>query len=43
MIDKAARALDYLKHILQAIERIERYTADMNEHNFWPMSLRRTR
>ena len=34
MIDKAARAVDYLKHILQAIERIERYTADMGEHNF---------
>ncbi len=34
MIDKAVRAVDYLKHILQAIERIERYTADMSEHNF---------
>jgi uncharacterized protein with HEPN domain len=34
MIDKAARAVDYLTHILQAIERIERYTADMSEHNF---------
>jgi Protein of unknown function DUF86 len=34
MIDKADRAVDYLKHILQAIERIERYTADMSQHNF---------
>jgi hypothetical protein len=34
MIDKAVRAVDYLTHILQAIERIERYTADMSEHNF---------
>jgi uncharacterized protein with HEPN domain len=34
MIDKAFRASDYLKHILQAIERIERYTAEMSEHNF---------
>jgi uncharacterized protein with HEPN domain len=34
MIDKALRAIDYLNHILQAIDRIERYTADMSEHNF---------
>ena len=34
MIDKAVRAVDYLKHILQAVGRIERYTADMSEHNF---------
>ena len=34
MIDKAVRAVDYLKHILQAIGRSERYTADMSEHNF---------
>ena len=33
MIDKAVRAVDYLKHILQAIGRVERYTADMSEHN----------
>jgi len=34
MSDKAARAVDYLGHILQAIERIERYTGEMSEHNF---------
>jgi uncharacterized protein with HEPN domain len=34
MIDKAVRAVDYLTHILQAIGRIDRYTADMSEHNF---------
>jgi len=34
MSDKAARAADYLGHILQAIERIDRYTADMVETQF---------
>jgi uncharacterized protein with HEPN domain len=37
MSDKAARAADYLGHILRAIERIERierYTADMSEPEF---------
>jgi len=34
MGDKAARAADYLGHILQAIERIDRYTADMSEAKF---------
>jgi uncharacterized protein with HEPN domain len=34
MIDKAARATDYLGHILEAIERIDRYTADMVETEF---------
>lgn len=34
MIAKALRASDYLRHILQAILRIERYTGNMSEHNF---------
>jgi uncharacterized protein with HEPN domain len=32
--DKPSRATDYLGHILQAIERIERYTEDMSEPAF---------
>ena len=31
---KALRVADYLSHILQAIERIGRYTADMDEPGF---------
>ncbi len=31
---KALRVLDYLGHILKAIERIDRYTADMDEVAF---------
>lgn len=31
---KASRVPDYLGHILKAIERIDRYTADMNEAEF---------
>jgi len=31
---KATRVQDYLRHILQAIERIERYTVGMNEAEF---------
>lgn len=31
---KALRVLDYLSHILNAIKRIERYTADMDEMAF---------
>ena len=31
---KALRVPDYLSHILRAIERIERYTADMDEVGF---------
>ena len=31
---KTLRVLDYLGHILKAIERIDRYTADMNEVGF---------
>jgi uncharacterized protein with HEPN domain len=31
---KTGRVLDYLGHILQAIERIDRYTADMEEVGF---------
>ena len=31
---KALRVTDYLGHILRAIERIERYTADMDEAGF---------
>jgi len=34
MNDKALRAADYLQHILQAMERIERYTAGMDEAAF---------
>jgi uncharacterized protein with HEPN domain len=34
MSDKSVRLRDYLGHILQAIERIERYTADMTEAAF---------
>src|SRR5450631_1188576 len=34
MNDKTARAADYLGHILQAIDRIERYTGDMSESTF---------
>jgi uncharacterized protein with HEPN domain len=33
-MSKALRAPDYLDHILQAIERIARYTAGMNEAEF---------
>lgn len=31
---KALRTLDYLEHILQSIERIERYTERMSESEF---------
>ncbi|MDX3772639.1 DUF86 domain-containing protein [Chromatiaceae bacterium AAb-1] len=31
---KAQRVPDYIGHILQAIERIDRYTADMDEVSF---------
>ena len=34
MNDKGLRLRDYLGHILQAIERIERYTGDMTEPEF---------
>lgn len=33
-MNKALRVPDYLSHILQAIERIDRYTEDMNEVAF---------
>lgn len=33
-MSKALRVPDYLGHILKAIERIERYTADMDEVAF---------
>ena len=33
-MSKALRAADYLGHILQAIERIDRYTAEMDEAGF---------
>lgn len=33
-MNKALRTLDYLNHILQAIERIQRYTAGMGEAAF---------
>lgn len=33
-MNKALRVPDYLGHILQAIERIDRYTADMDEVGF---------
>ena len=33
-MSKALRAADYLGHILQAIERIDRYTAEMDEASF---------
>lgn len=33
-MSKTLRVPDYLGHILQAIERIERYTADMDEVGF---------
>jgi uncharacterized protein with HEPN domain len=29
------RLADYLAHILEAIERIDRYTKDMDEASFW--------
>lgn len=34
MNDKNTRAADYLGHILQAIARIDRYTADLGELGF---------
>lgn len=34
MSNKPSRAADYLGHILQAIERIDRYTQDMSEPAF---------
>ncbi len=34
MTDGPARAGDYLSHILEAIERIDRYTADIGEVGF---------
>ena len=34
MSAKSSRAADYLGHLLQAIERIERYTADLSETAF---------
>jgi uncharacterized protein with HEPN domain len=36
---KAGRVSDYLGHILEAIQRIERYTADMDEVGFLGSSL----
>lgn len=33
-MNKALRVPDYLEHILQAIERIERHTADVDEMGF---------
>lgn len=33
-MSKALRVPDYLGHILKAIERIDRYTADMDEVGF---------
>ena len=33
-MNKALRVQDYLAHILQAIERIERHTADVDEMGF---------
>lgn len=33
-MNKAPRVLDYLGHILEAIERINRYTAGLNEDAF---------
>ena len=33
-MNKALRVPDYLEHILQAIERIERHTADVDEMDF---------
>ena len=33
-MNKALRVSDYLAHILQAIERIERHTADVDEMGF---------
>ena len=33
-MSKALRTADYLGHILQAIERIQRYTADLDEAAF---------
>lgn len=33
-MNKALRVPDYLGHILQAIERIDRYTADIDEVGF---------
>jgi uncharacterized protein with HEPN domain len=33
-MSKALRAADYLHHILQAIERIDRYTSGMGEADF---------
>lgn len=33
-MSKSLRVPDYLGHILQAIERIDRYTADMDEAGF---------
>jgi uncharacterized protein with HEPN domain len=33
-VSKALRVADYLGHILRAIERIDRYTANMNEAAF---------
>ena len=33
-MNKSLRVPDYLGHILQAIERIDRYTADMDEVGF---------
>jgi uncharacterized protein with HEPN domain len=33
-MSKALRVADYLGHILRAIERIDRYTADMDEVTF---------
>jgi uncharacterized protein with HEPN domain len=40
MSDKPSRAADYLGHILQAIERIERYTENMNESAFLESELK---
>jgi len=34
MTDKESRAKDYLHHIVNAIERIESYTTDLDENGF---------
>jgi uncharacterized protein with HEPN domain len=40
MSDKPSRAADYLGHILQAIDRIDRYTHDVSERAFLENELR---
>ncbi|MCK7458058.1 HepT-like ribonuclease domain-containing protein [Idiomarina aminovorans] len=34
MTDKESRAQDYLTHIVESIERVESYTADLDENRF---------